>query len=461
MKKSISLILLACMLIGILSGCGPTPDPTVPSSTAPSGTTPDPTEPSATKPNPTEPDPTEPSVTEPDPTEPSATEPVEVEKKPDGLTVVNGRLMKGGEEFYGVGVNYYDMFIGIFYNKWDTSNVMNALDNLKAYDCKVIRFATLPFMAKDMGYYTMVEDTYWSKLDEIVKKCEELEIGLIPSMFWTFSCFDQYGESYQTAIFDENSKGMAFIREYTEKFVQRYAESPAIYGWEFSNEKILSADLPHTVGTSSYYSTDALNHIYAEWAAIVAANDPYDRVISTGDTNPRESQYNQWKNGTWNRDTMEQHLEVMAAINPGDINTVSQHQYSLGSVLGAGDKTAPLFDAKTWKTFFEYLLNVSSNMGKACYVGEAGFALSKDLGWENVTEEHLQAVYDSIGNATCETGMQLVLLWNYDDTTMETDGYVYHQGGGVEYSWNENTTWGRIALEMMKEVNAKLAAGEN
>ena len=386
----------------------------------------------------------------------NSTAPTESTKKPDGLTIQNGKLMKGGEEFYGVGVNYFSMFIGIFTDKWDLSAVFQALEELKSYDCKVIRFATLPFYAKDMGFYTEVEETYWAKLDELIKKCEELDIGLIPSMFWTFSFFDYYNEPYVEAIFNDNSQGMAFMREYTEKFVKRYAESPAIYGWEFSNEKILSSDIPGQELSETFISTDAMNHIYTVWADIVAENDPYNRLISTGDTNPRESQYNQWKYGTWTQDTWEQHLEVLATINPGKINTVSQHQYSLSSVR-PGDKTAPLFEANTWNSFFRYLIDASAAIGKPCYVGEAGFSCAAELGRENVTEESLQEVYDSIGAAMLDTDMQLVLLWNYDHKSSELDGLIYDRGGGVEYSWNGKMRWGKIALSMMKEVNAEFA----
>lgn len=383
------------------------------------------------------------------------TSPIETKNKPDGLTIENGKLIKGGEEFHGVGVNYFSMFTGIFTNKWNLSEVFQALEELKNYDCKVIRFSTLPFYAKDMGFYMEVEDTYWAKMDELIEKCEELDIGLIPSMFWTFSFFDYYNEPYVEAIFDDNSQGMLFMKEYTYKFVKRYAESPAIYGWEFSNEKILSSDIPGQELSDTYISTDALNHIYTVWADIVAENDPYDRIIATGDTNPRESQYNQWKLGTWNKDTWEQHMEVLATINPGKINTVSQHQYSLSS-LNPGDKTAPLFEANNWNSFFRYLIDASASLGKPCYVGEAGFTCAAELGRENVTEETLQEVYDSIGAAILDTDMQLVLLWNYDHESSEQNGAVYGHGGGTEFSWNGKMRWGRIALSMMKEVNQQL-----
>lgn len=384
-----------------------------------------------------------------------------VEKaKPDGLIVKNGKMTKGGELFYGAGINYFNMFTGIFSRRWDLSVTLSALETLKSYDCKVIRFSTLPFYANQMGYYFEVEDMYWQKLDEIVERCEELEIGLLPSLFWTFACFDYYGEAYEDALHDENSKGMTFIREYTEKFVTRYAESPAIYGWEFSNEKILSCDIPGTQGSDEYYSADGLNKVYSMFADTVRENDPYGRLISTGDTNPRASQYNQWKFGSWATDTQEQHEEIMRTINPGGIDTVSQHQYSDNGMLAPGDRTTACFGTNTWKTFYEYLIDISSSMDKACYVGEVGYGVQKELGYENVTLEAMTECYRSAADAAFETKMQLILFWNYDPLSQLPEGTLYGRGSGVEFSYNENMPWGKMVLETMKSLNEKFSTME-
>ncbi len=382
--------------------------------------------------------------------------PPEEKAKPTALYVKNAKLMKDGKPFYGAGVNFFDMFTSCFGRNWDLQRSYDALEALKEYDCKVIRFSTLPFYQVDMGYYTEVEDTYWSKLDTLVEKCEDLEIGLIPSMFWTFSCFDYYGEAYHDAINDPESNGMKFIKEYTEKFVNRYKESPAIWGWEFSNEKILSCDLPGTESSNAYYSTDDLNKVYSYWAEIVSKNDPYHRIISTGDTNPRMSQYHQWKYGQWQTDSAEEHEEVMKVINPGKIDTVSQHQYASGAV-DPGENTAELFGYNTWESFFGYLKNISSGMDKACYVGEVGYSCRAELGLENVKKENLQKCYDAVKAATLKTEMQLILFWNYDPKTVQEGEQVYFRGNGVEWSWNENTEWGKIVLQTMKEINEEFS----
>ncbi len=383
-------------------------------------------------------------------------EPVQPSRTPDGLTVVNAKLMKGDEAFYGAGVNFFSMFTSIFSRKWDTSTSLHALEVLKEYDCKVIRFSTLPFYAEQMGYYFEVEQIYWEKLDELVAKAEELELGLLPSLFWTFGIFDYYHEPYEEALLDENSQSMKFIREYTEKFVTRYRESPAIYGWEFSNEKVLSSDLPGDVGKDEHYTLTGLNNVYRVFAETVRKFDPYGRMISTGDTNPRESQYNQWKFNSWTRDTREQHEEVMRTINPAGIDTVSQHQYSLRTTLTPGDKTSTFFDTTTWKSFFEYLIEISSSMGKACYVGEVGYGVDAALGYENVTLEAVTECYQAAADAAFETGMQLILFWNYDPlTTPTSEGLIFSRGTGVEFSYNENMPLGQMVLETMKALNRR------
>ena len=375
--------------------------------------------------------------------------------EPQGLFFEGGKLMQGDKEFYGVGVNYYDMFTGCFYKKWDLTDTMNALEVLDSYGCKVVRFATLPFYGEDMGYYLNVEDTYWSKLDQLVEKCEELGIGLIPSLFWRLSFFDYYGEVYEESIFNDESQGMKFMRDYTEKFVKRYAHSPAIYGWEFSNERILSSDIPGRQLEDVYYTLNGVNRLYTVFSEIVAENDPYNRMIATGDTMPRASQYNQWKYGNWTGDTMDQHLQVLEKMHPLKMNSMSLHAYSLRSLLSPKDQVGAYFEADTWKELFEHMQNVSSTLSKACYVGECGYALNADMDFNSVTQEDLQECYDAIVDAAYDTDMQLILLWNYDPTSTLEGDVLYGRGSGVEYSWNENMPWGQIALESMKKLNDK------
>ena len=140
-------------------------------------------------------------------------------------------MMHDGKPFHGIGINYFDMFLSVFPRGGDKAPTLSAMETLKKYDCKVIRFAVLPFYAEEFSYY---EDTqnFWSAMDAIVNKAEELKIGLLPSLFWTYSVNDYCDEPYQSAFFDPESKTVRFTRKFTEEFVRRYCGSEAIYGWE-------------------------------------------------------------------------------------------------------------------------------------------------------------------------------------------------------------------------------------
>lgn len=378
-----------------------------------------------------------------------------------------GKIMLRGREFIGVGINYYDLFVSIPQRDWDIGVSLKGMETLKAYDCKVIRFSTLPFYAEEFSAYE--DERYWPMMDRIVKKAEELGIGLIPSLFWTYAVNDYCDEPYQSAFFDENSKTVRFTREYVQTFVKRYAESPAIYGWEFSNERVLGADFPdashfrkppatcsRTVRDKNDCVTlEGLNKMYSIFAEAVSACDPYDRFISTGDTNPRNSSYHQFAFGNREDDTHEQHEFVLDMINPSGINALSQHQYSFGEVISPQSRTYPLLDYfHDWKSFFAYLLEMAAKRNICTYVGEVGYCNVRPETYCDITVEDATLPFEEAVKAQRETGISLILFWNYDPVTVQLDPrHVYDRGTGIEYSFSEQTPRGKRILEIMREGN--------
>ena len=91
--------------------------------------------------------------------------------------------MKDGKPFYGFGVNYYSMLNCAFSQKWDVSNSLAALEQLAAYDVKVVRFNIAGFAYSDWDYVTKKEELYFKTLDSLVNKANSLGIGLLPSFF--------------------------------------------------------------------------------------------------------------------------------------------------------------------------------------------------------------------------------------------------------------------------------------
>lgn len=381
-----------------------------------------------------------------------------------------GKMMLNGNPFHGIGVNFYDLFLSSFTRDEEIS--LKAMETLKSYDCKAIRFSTLPFYAEEFRFY---EDSaaYWKALDKIVRRAEELEIGLLPSLFWTYSVNDRFDEPYQSAYLDPESRTVAFIKEYTEKFVTRYAQSPAVYGYEFSNERILGSDFPDaghfrkppegssrtTRDERDRVTLDGLEAMYTLFADTVASFDPYGRIVSTGDTKPRETSYNQYARGVFDvKDTRAEHEWVLDKINPKGITALSQHQYSYGELLDPGDVTYPLLDYfHTWKTFFSYLMEMSQKRSMSTYVGEVGYMHAHPENYRKITVENAVTPFREAVAAQRETGMPLILFWNYDPTAVQLDpACVYDRGTGIEYSFSENTERGRRILETMREGNERL-----
>lgn len=383
----------------------------------------------------------------------------------------NAVMMHNGKPFHGIGVNYFNMVLSIFARGWDIEPTLSAMETLKRYDCKVIRFAVLPFYAEEFIYY---EDTqnFWSALDAVVKKAEELGIGLLPSLFWTYAVNDYFDEPYQSAFFDPESKTVQFTRKFTEEFVRRYCGSEAIYGWEYSNERVLGSDFPD----SSHFrapcawskrkarderdrvTLDGLEKMYQIFAETVAANDPYKRIISTGDTNPRETSYNQYKRGVWEKDTHEEHEWVLDKINPRGITVLSQHQYSYGELIDPGETTYPLLDYfNTWKTFFAYLMEMSKKRGISTYAGEIGYSHVHPENYGRIQVSDVVNTFREAARAQRETGLPLILFWNYDPVAVSINPeFVYDRGTGIEYSFSEKSERGRGILEVMREGNRAL-----
>ncbi len=379
----------------------------------------------------------------------------------------DGKMMLHGREFMGIGINYYDLFTSVPLRNWDLSLPLKALRTLKSYDCKVIRFSTLPFYAEEFAAYE--DERYWSTMDQIVKEAEKLGIGLLPSLFWTYAVNDYCDEPYQSAFFDENSKTVRFTRAYIKKFVERYAFSPAIYGWEFSNERVLGADFPdatHFRKPPAFCSRSArdardrvtlegLSRMYSIFAEEVWSCDPFERIISTGDTNPRDSSYHQFAFGTRDNDTHEQHERVLDMVNPKGITALSQHQYSFGELKNPGGSTYPLLDYfNDWESFFDYLIHMAKKRGMCTYVGEVGYSNVRPETFCDVTVEDATVAFEEAVKAQRKTGISLILFWNYDPVTLPLDErHVYDRGTGIEYSFSEKTARGRRILEIMRQGN--------
>ena len=235
-----------------------------------------------------------------------------------GLTVdAEGRLLKDGTPYRGIGINYFSAFSRTLEDAGDES-YREGLAELAGRGIPFIRFMACGFWPKGWKLYREDKDAYFRIMDQFVQAAEEYGIGLIPSLFWYNATVPDLVGEPRGAWGDPDSKTIAFMRQYTSEVVARYLDSPAIWAWELGNEYSLSADLPNAAehrpwicphwGTPETRSAaDDMTHAMVvtacvEFAKAVRQCDK-TRAITTGHSMPRPAAHHMHTELSWTRDT--------------------------------------------------------------------------------------------------------------------------------------------------------------
>ncbi len=389
----------------------------------------------------------------------------------------DGTLMKDGEPFYGFGVNYYGLINSSMGNGWteksfselDVQNSLKSLEVLASYDVRVIRFNAGVYYGHEWQYIIDGEERYFEVFDAIADKAAELNIGLIPCLFW--GCVpDYYSEPMGASWRTDKSKTMQFMASFTEKVVKRYAQHAGIYGWEFSNETNLVSDLderslaymsqPRPDGTprtsEDLITTEYYKNALSLFAETVKRCDPHKRIIGNGDAESREEAYNLSQMKGWRKDTKAEHEAIIDLLNE-DMTAISTHRYPGGaSAVDAPKELGQYLDCyNDWPTFMEYMVSQAKRTKKPVYLGETGFVYSDAR--TRIPVESIMTVINEIVDAAVGAGMQLTLFWNYDHRSVYNESNVTDRfTGGTEHSWNENWEKGAGILQAIKEGNQAL-----
>ncbi len=223
----------------------------------------------------------------------------------------------------------------------DTSYVQG-FDTLQQHDIPFARFSLTGYWPSDFALYNTNKPEFYRRLDAFVDQAATHNVGLIPSFFWTnFMVPDIVGEPVR-AWGNSDSLTRQFMRSFTAEVVDRYKDSPAIWGWEFGNEFNLGSDLPNaadwrppivpSLGTPTTRSAaddlygDMVHSAMVDFATVVHQHDP-GRVISSGDALMRPSAWNQYTSLSWTTDTPDQQATMYDLFNPSPMNLVSGHPY--------------------------------------------------------------------------------------------------------------------------------------
>jgi len=325
---------------------------------------------------------------------------------PLGLTVnAAGILQKDGVAYEGHGVNFMDAFYRTFMNG-DNTSYDAMFEYLADHNIPFARMVGCGWWASENELYLTDKEEYFRRFDAVVASAEFHNVGLIPTLFNThWAVPDLVGESCNQWG-NPDSQTIAYMRNYVRDVVTRYRDSHAIWGWEFSGEWNLWADLQYPynyppispgLGTPETRSSDDdLSHetmVYAisEFAKEVRKYDPH-RMISSGHASPRPEAWHLWKYGTWVMDTAEQHAEIIALQNPDPVDVISVHYYPLIEVYNIGS-----------------FKSITDDLNKPLYLGEYG--ATEDT---NKTSQQVQQEFNDVFDELENEGVPLSALWVFD-----------------------------------------------
>ncbi|MDD2600556.1 MAG: cellulase family glycosylhydrolase [Kiritimatiellae bacterium] len=355
-----------------------------------------------------------------------------------GLSVVNRTLTLKGQQYCGMGVNYFSLFYRSLKKRDDLSYV-EGLEALAEAGIPFVRFMACGFWPVDWELYLNDKEGYFSQLDAVVSCAERNQIGLIPSLFWNMATVPDIVGEPMDQLGDPGSKTIAFIRQYTSEIVQRYKDSPAIWGWEFGNEYNLHVDLPNasshrppiwrnlkTASTRSErdeVSAEMMLTAYGEFATTVHQYDKH-RVLITGNSIPRPSAWHNSKEKSWKVDSREEFAAVLQRDNPDPFSMLCVHVYPRenNQYSGGFGNLADLVAG---------LQAISVKAEKPLFIGE--FGATRELG---ASQE--RKLFSEIVAALETNRVALSALWVFDHA-------------GQNQDWN--ITFDNQRAYMLKEIS--------
>lgn len=367
-----------------------------------------------------------------------------------GVGVAGTGFVKGGAPFAGIGLNHWGAFINEISPLGIPSNYRADLPVIRStYGIPFIR-VSLGFFSRETWYtgWYLNQTAYIAKLDEFISYCESVGIGCIVSLLWnarafTDMCYDVYGShSAPKDLAYKHTKAHGLFSQFVTQVVDRYKNSPAIYGWELGNE------LNYNVGHEYAYSwkldgTDAVGGAWANWGnsptgspykitdkftpsewlafsnsfvSLVNSLDPHRRMISSGAGLGLQFAVGAQLFNTSNADTVVQWSGVPSTegrpypvYRDKPFNTVCSHIYPQSSA-----NTRFFVDGqKTAAELIQLHKQWADAAGKPLFLGEFG-SCYLDPADESSTDTATEAAnFLSIMTAIATNGVQMASAWNY------------------------------------------------
>ena len=322
-----------------------------------------------------------------------------------GLTVNSqGILMREGQPYRGIGVNYFDAFIRTLRNPGDVS-YREGFSQLGANRIPFARLAAGGYKGRDWQLYLTDKESYFRRLDDVIASAEKAHVGLIASLFWSIGGVSENVHESPARWGDPQSATRQFMRRYTQEVVSRYADSPAIWGWEFSCELSLPLDKrPGQGNPMRTLNLATFRSAALDFAQTVRRLDP-DRIVLTGNSLPRAAAYHNAQGGRVAPDTEAQFAQILLRDNPDPFNPICIHAAPANMGRYFGDRRV------SYAQLLAACVRAGRSAGKPIYLEEFVPVPARPAALFGQSQ---RGYFSSELSAIKQSGIPLASVWVYD-----------------------------------------------
>ena len=364
--------------------------------------------------------------------------------KEDVLSLQAGKFFLEGRPFAEISFNKFDLFWQL-HNQLtagkalDASNPLvqaqdKALRNLHDLGFQSIRIFALPWGPEGPASYTdpQKRTNLYAALDKTLELCDAHNIRVVWSLAagtFTDTKLDAekgwiYGEEQmRELVSNPESRGRKLLYRYLDETVTRYKNRKAVLMWEISNEVTLAADIGDGNRVFNGERMPTLKDVagfFDDLARRIKAADPLRLVISGG-SNMRESQWHLYQGQGWKKDTFEEQFKCFDLLYAKSaIDVIDIHSYpnnKPGYVIAGTDGKDVMLDNKGY-------IGIAGRLGKPLMIGELGLqavAKTEKKIWDE-TPNYFASYDDTAAakpwvvktlNDVIEAGVPIAYWWCY------------------------------------------------
>jgi Cellulase (glycosyl hydrolase family 5) len=362
----------------------------------------------------------------------------------DVLSIRDGQFFLDGKPFAEISFNKFDLFWHLYdqlaaAKPLEVANPMvqaqdRALRNLHELGFRTIRIFALPWGPEGPASYVDREkrQRLYAALDKALELCDAHDIRVVWSLgagSFTDTKLDPrkgwvYGDEQQRELVaNPESRSRKLLYRYIDETVARYKRRKAVVMWEISNEVTLQADIGDGNRVFNGERMPTLKDVagfFDDVAKRIKAADPL-RLVNSGGSNMRESQWHLHLGKGWRKDSFEEQFKCFELLYANSaVDVIDIHSYPNG-------KPGYLITDDTGKELWldnKGYMAISKRLNKPLMIGELGLQPAPKTEKEvwRVNPNYFESYEDTDAakpwfaktlNEVVEAGVPLTYWWCY------------------------------------------------